>query len=273
MNECPYCGNPVQPTWNFCRRCGARLIRDDEPFDISPPKEEVVEGGSRTTVNESTSIFEKPLEIEEEKEKEEKELSDDELIARIADVIIKREEYNSLLKRKKELNQEIDKLLERLKHKLIPRDEALPLIGKLKEEVKEVMGKLKEFENFSGILPLEEIIEDRNNERRKLKKLRSLKGDRTISKETYQEMESKYKKNIEQLTTKLNLELAKMKKTFDAIERKMKSLRRDLEILYVRYQTGEISEEEYKKQKEEKSKEIEEFKKVYDFVKRLLAEV
>jgi len=271
MNECPYCGNPVQPTWNFCRRCGARLIKDEEPFDISPPQEEKVEESS-TAVSTST-MFEKPLEVEEEKEeKKEKELSDDELIARIADIIIKREEYNSLLKRKKDLNQEIDKLLERLKHKLIPRDEALPLVGKLKEEVKEVNERLKNFEDFSGILPIEEIIEDRNNERRKLKKLRALKGDKTISKETYQEMENKYKKNIELLTTKLNIELAKMKKTFDAIERKMKSLRRDLEILYIRYQTGELSEEEYAKQKEKKSKEIEEFKKVYDFVKRLLAE-
>ena len=214
-----------------------------------------------------------PEEIEvEDKEEEKRELTDDELVERIADVIVKREEYNALLKKKTELDDEINKLLDRVKNKLIPRNEALPRIKKLKEEVEEVSYQEEDFENFSAILPIEEIIEDRNNERKKLKKLGGLKGDKAVSRATLEEMETKFKKNIENLTTKLNIELAKMRKTFDALERKMKSLQRDLEVLYVNSQTGEISTVEYEQHKKEKSKEIDRMKKVSKTVASILAE-
>ena len=90
--------------------------------------------------------------------------------------------------------------------------------------------------------------------------------------EYHEEMETKFKKNIEYLTTKLNIELAKMRKTFDALERKMKTLQRDLEVLYVNSQTGEITPEKYEKYKREKSKEIEKMKKVSKTVANILAE-
>ena len=270
MGECPYCHNHVEPTWNFCRRCGARLFQDvDKEPEVKMPVEEPAreEPSSPTGV-----IYERPLEIEEEKEEEEKELTDDELVERISETIIKRDEYNELLRKRKELSEEIDILLDRLKHKLIPREEALPKIGQLKEEANRVKTRLKEFEDFSAILPIEEIIEDRNNERKKLKKLRSLKGDKAISKATYEEMEAKYKKNIELLNTKLNIELAKMKKTFNALQNKMKSLQRELEILYVKSQTGEITEKQYEKEKQKISEEISKFKKVAQTVQRILTE-
>lgn len=269
MGECPYCHNPVEPTWNFCRRCGARLFPQEEKEEPVVEEPAIEDPSSPTGV-----IYERPLEIEEKEEEEEKEkeLSDDELVARIADTIIKREEYNELLHKRKQLNEEIDVLLDRVKNKLIPRDEAMPRISQLKKEVQAVKTKLKEFEDFSAILPIEEIIEDRNNERKKLKRLKGLKGDKAISKATYEEMEAKYKKNIEILNSKLNIELIKMKRTFDALQEKMKALQRDLEILYVRFQTGEISEEAYKKAKLEKSEEITKFKKVAETVDRILKE-
>ena len=85
-------------------------------------------------------------------------------------------------------------------------------------------------------------------------------------------METKFKKNIKNLELKLNVELAKMRKTFDALENKMKTLQRDLEILYVNSQTGEISEKEYAKYKQEKSVEIDRMKKVSKTVANILAE-
>ena len=237
-------------------------------------KDEVIEIAKEDPESPTGMIYE-PLEVEEvkiEEEKEEKELTDEELVERIADVIIKREDFNALLKKKVELEDEINKLLDRVKSKLVPRDEALPKIQKLKEEVEKADKKEKDFEDFSAILPIEEIIEDRNNERKKLKKLSALKGDKAVSKATLEEMETKYKKNIENLTIKLNVELAKMRKTFDALERKMKSLQRELEVLYVSSQTGEISESEYKDHKQEKSIEIEKMKKVSKTVANILAE-
>ena len=252
MEECHYCRNPVQPNWNFCRKCGARLIHKEEQDEELVVKDDVVEIAKEDPSCPTGMVYEplevKEVEVEEEKEKE---LTDDELVERIADTIIKREEYNDLLKKKHELEVEIEKLLDRVKNKLIPRNEALPRIKQLKEEVETVAEKEKNFENFSAILPIEEIIEDRNNERKKLKKLSALKGDKAVSRATLDELETKYKKNIENLTTKLNIELAKMRKTFDAIEKKMRSLQRNLEILYVNSQTGEISEADYKKQKSE----------------------
>ncbi|MHA1223152.1 MAG: zinc-ribbon domain-containing protein [Candidatus Heimdallarchaeaceae archaeon] len=273
MEECHYCRNPVQPNWNFCRKCGARLIHKEEQDEELVVKDDVVEIAKEDPSSPTGMVYEplevKEVEVEEEKEKE---LTDDELVERIADTIIKREEYNDLLKKKHELEVEIEKLLDRVKNKLIPRNEALPRIKQLKEEVETVAEKEKNFENFSAILPIEEIIEDRNNERKKLKKLSALKGDKAVSRATLDELETKYKKNIENLTTKLNIELAKMRKTFDAIEKKMRSLQRNLEILYVNSQTGEISEADYKKQKSEVSKEIEKMKKVSKVVANILAE-
>lgn len=273
MVECHYCRNPVQTHWNFCRKCGARLIHKEESEEIII-KDEVVEIGREDPESPTGMIYE-PLEIEEveiDEEEEKKELTEEELVERIADTIVKREDYNALLKKKEELENEIEILLDRVKNKLIPRTEALPKITELKEEVEQVSSQEKEFENFSAILPMEEIIEDRNNERKKLKKLSALKGDKAVSKATLDEMETRYNKNIENLTTKLNIELAKMRKTFDALEKKMKTLQRDLEILYVNSQTGEISEKEYQKQKNAKSKEIEKMKKVSKTVANILAE-
>lgn len=274
MNECHYCKNPVQSHWNFCRKCGARLVHKDEP-ELVVKSEELIEIAKEDPESPTGMIYEplEPEEIEvEDKEEEKRELTDDELVERIADVIVKREEYNALLKKKTELDDEINKLLDRVKNKLIPRNEALPRIKKLKEEVEEVSYQEEDFENFSAILPIEEIIEDRNNERKKLKKLGGLKGDKAVSRATLEEMETKFKKNIENLTTKLNIELAKMRKTFDALERKMKSLQRDLEVLYVNSQTGEISTVEYEQHKKEKSKEIDRMKKVSKTVASILAE-
>ena len=273
MEECHYCRNPVQPNWNFCRKCGARLIHKEEKEELVV-KEEVVEI-AREDPDSPTGMIYEPLEVEEievDEKEEEKELTDEELVERIADVIIKREDFNALLKKKTDLDDEINKLLDRVKSKLVPRDEALPRIQKLKEEVEEVSVKEKNFENFSAILPIEEIIEDRSNIRTKLKKLSALKGDKAVSKATLEEMETKFKKNIENLTLKLNIELAKMRKTFDALERKMKSLQRELEVLYVNSQTGELSEAEYAKHKQEKSKEIDRMKKVSTTVANILAE-
>ena len=274
MNECHYCRNPVQSHWNFCRKCGARLLHKEEP-ELIVKSEEVIEIAKEDPTSPTGMIYEplEPVEVEvEDKEEEKKELTDDELVERIADVIIKREDFNALLKKKTELNDEIDKLLDRVKNKLIPKNEALPRIKELKAEVDEVVSKEDEFENFSAILPIEEIIEDRSNERKKLKKLSGLKGDKAVSRATLEEMEAKFMKNIDNLTTKLNIELAKMRKTFDALENKMKSLQRDLEVLYVNSQTGEITEKEYEKHKQEKSKEIEKMKKVSKTVAKILAE-
>ncbi len=273
MVECHYCRNPVQSHWNFCRKCGARLMHKDESEELVV-KDEVIEIAKEDPESPTGMIYE-PLEVEEvkvEEEKDKRDLTDEELVERIADVIVKREDFNALLKKKADLDDEINKLLDRVKNKLVPRDEALPRIQKLKEEVEEVDKKEKDFEDFSAILPIEEIIEDRNNERKKLKKLSGLKGDKAVSKATLEEMETKYKKNIENLTIKLNVELAKMRKTFDALERKMKSLQRELEVLYVNSQTGEISERKYKDHKQEKSIEIEKMKKVSKTVANILAE-
>ncbi len=273
MVECHYCKNPVQSQWNFCRKCGARLVHkeDSEEFIV---KDEVVEIATEDPESPTGMLYE-PLEVEEikiEEEEEKKELTDDELVERIADVIVKREDYNALLKNKVDLNDEINKLLDRVKNKLIPRNEALPRIKELKEEVEAISALEDKFENFSAILPIEEIIEDRNNEKKKLKKLSGLKGDKAVSRATLEEMETKFKKNIKNLELKLNVELAKMRKTFDALENKMKTLQRDLEILYVNSQTGEISEKEYGKYKQEKSVEIDRMKKVSKTVANILAE-
>jgi hypothetical protein len=273
MVECHYCRNPVQSQWNFCRKCGARLVHKEDPEEFIV-KDEVVEIAKEDPESPTGMLYE-PLEVEEvkvEEEEEKKELTDDELVERIADVIVKREDYNALLKKKNDLDDEINKLLDRVKNKLIPRNEALPRIKELKEEVESVSVLEDKFENFSAILPIEEIIEDRNNEKKKLKKLSGLKGDKAVSRATLEEMETKFKKNIKNLELKLNVELAKMRKTFDALEKKMKTLQRDLEILYVNSQTGEISEKEYGKYKQEKSVEIDRMKKVSKTVANILAE-
>ncbi|MCG3225683.1 MAG: zinc ribbon domain-containing protein [Candidatus Heimdallarchaeota archaeon] len=273
MVECHYCRNPVKSHWNFCRKCGARLFHKEEAEELVV-KDEVIEVAKEDSSSPTGMIYE-PLEVEEvvvDEEEEKKELTDEELVERIADVIVKREDFNTLLKKKADLDDEINKMLDRVKNKLIPRNEALPKIKELKVEVDAVTAREADFENFSAILPIEEIIEDRTNERKKLKKLSGLKGDKAVSRATFDEMETKYKKNIENLTIKLNVELAKMRKTFDALERKMKSLQRDLEVLYVNSQTGEISEKAYEKHKQEKSVEIEKMKKVSKTVADILAE-
>lgn len=274
MSECPFCRNPTEDFWNFCRKCGAKIIRPVESKQVEVS--EIVEIVKKDEESPTGVIYEveEPIEIEgeEEEEVEKKELTDDELVERIAETIVKREKYNSLLKRKQELEGEVSKLLDRVKNKLIPAGEAKPKVKTLSSEIGKLTKTETEFEDFSAILPIEQIIEDRNNERQKYKRLQTLKGDKAISRGTYDEMEVKYKKNLEGLNMKLNIELTKMKKTFDALERKMKQLQRDLEILYVQSQTGELGEKAYQKSKVEKSSEIDRMKKVSQAVKAILSE-
>ncbi len=272
MNECPFCRNPVQSHWNFCRRCGARLEQETEDEKIEELVKEDPSSPTGVIYEPLQEKIEEPEEEKEEPEEEKKELTDDELVARISDVILKRKEYNELLKRKKEVNTEISKLLDRLQNKLIPRGEALPRIKELKKEVTTIKEKEKDFDDFEAILPIEEIIEDRNMERLKLEKLNTLKRDKSVSRATFTEMETKYEKSVNRLEEKLNLELVKMRKTFDALERKLKKLQKKLEVLYVQYQTGELSETEYQKEKEEKSSKIKKMKEVSRTVANILAE-
>ncbi len=273
VSECPFCKNPVKESHNFCRRCGARIVHETQKKEEIIDEKVVEDSSSPTGVS---YIHDAPLEEEKtvvEDEEKEKPLTDDQLVERISNIIIQREEYATLLKQKQEVENEINKLLDRVQNKLIPRDEAIPKIRTLKAEVEEIKNKESQFEDLEGgILPIEEIIEDRNNEREKLRKLEAIKGDKSISRSSYEEVEAKYKKNIENLTLKLNIELAKMRKTFDALDKKIKSIQKESELLYIKYQTGEKSEKVYEEEKQKLSKQIQGLKKVSNVVANILAE-
>lgn len=224
--KCLACQTEVQPTWRFCRYCGAKLHQEK--------------------VAESTTD-EQILEEKVEKVEEVVEIDRDIYYK----VLAARGTRNAIVKEKSELLGEIKALLEQLKAGVSTREYALPKIQELKSKVEALNAKEELFKDLPIDLPLE-ILEDKIVAMEdKLKKLDLMKKDKNRDQNTVNEMIKEYELSLFDLKNQRSKYQGKIRIWKHEISTKLADSRKELQKLDIRKEMGELTESEHKKVKTE----------------------
>ncbi|MBS7288070.1 MAG: CdvA-like protein [Candidatus Freyarchaeota archaeon] len=154
------------------------------------------------------------------------------------------------------LRNEIDKLTEQISEGRNIEEYALR-VKELKEKIKLVKSERSSLEEKLKPLSLEKIAEERMNLEKRIKRLETIHERKEISDETYEKLKKEYGERLEQLKEEHYRQVIKVEKWIEQLKRKIKRIKNDSELLYARYMTGELTKEEYAKEKEKLSKELE----------------
>ncbi len=248
--NCPTCQNSIKENWKYCRFCGTKLERVEQP----PKVEEV-----HLEESEAPAVEEKPKAKLPE--------FDRGLYYR---VLASRGKRRQLNEKKKQLLDEVNSLLEQVKSGLVSRDYALPKIQELKKEVQSLNEEAKTFSNLPEELPIETLIDQIESAREKFAKLQDLKGRSEISKETLREAKQQYLDNIELLMDQKSVVDGHLRNWLHDLKNELKTLRKDIEMLYIKRETGEIIEEEYTKRKKALADKINEVEQIIKAVEIMI---
>jgi len=249
---CSRCSNQVQSSWKYCRFCGNKL-----EFAEKKVAEPVTQGAD--------------LKIEEPEPKEElsEEYSfDKKLYYR---VLSTRAERSVIMKRKEEIRGEIDSLIEQLQAGLVGKDHVLPKVKELKEEVKKINDENKSYSNIPDELPVEILNDQIIAAKQRLRKIDLLKSDDNLSKDTIREAKSRTEKSLELLRDQQSKIFGHLRSWKDQLKSDIEEVRKDIELLYVRVKTEEITEETYKDKKEKLVKSIQNDEEVLASLEQILA--
>ncbi len=255
--KCPSCGKDVQTNWRFCRYCGIRLDFEKEPsssIESTPDTEETIQ------------ILEKELGIKPDKEVIEEEL-DKEKYERI---IFTRDRRRRLNEEKKELLSKIDELLEQVRAGLLKKDAVMSEIQKIKKRKEEIEKEEAEIGDLPETLPIEDLLDEEEEIKQKIRKLDLLKKDQSVSKETLLDTIQEYKEKLSSIRERKLKEQVKLQKWLAELKSELKNQRKQVEKLYVRFQLGELSKEKYEKEKTKLSKNLERKNELIIFLEELL---
>ncbi len=187
------------------------------------------------------------------------------------DILSSRDKRSKIDKKRKELTDEISSLLEQLESGLISRDYAMPKVKKLKAEVDE----LKQEEEKLGDLPKTLPIEDLNNEivhaRERLAKIDDLKSDPAVSKESIREAKERASTSLNMLLEQQSLIFSKLRQWKAELTETRANERKALEQLYIRFKTGELTEEAYSEKKDIKAEYIHKLNNVIEQLQKILS--
>ncbi|MHA1629801.1 MAG: zinc-ribbon domain-containing protein [Candidatus Heimdallarchaeota archaeon] len=236
--RCPVCGKPVLPTFKFCKACGARLPK--RMFKEKDEPEEDLHAtsfGSEITVNDSTE--------------EDFSLTDD-----IVYALAVKGRLILIDKEMEEILEEIENLEERVKVGLVPKEDAKNRVDELNKRFVEIKIEKKQLKKKSTPIPIFELIDKKETAKERLSKLKGLKKEKSISQKTYEKMEREYREEIATTEKAITNELLKMERWKDQLKKQLAQKRETLETLFVRKSTGELTEDEYNKERAELSEEI-----------------
>ncbi|MHA2090127.1 MAG: hypothetical protein ACW98K_04645 [Candidatus Kariarchaeaceae archaeon] len=226
--KCNSCDREVQATWKYCRYCGS----------VQPKREIVV------TQIESTETIEDLGSSQQEVQKEvefNREL--------YYDVLSTRSHRLELINRKKELMGAIDALLDQVQSGLVTRDYALPKIKEVKAQVVEVTQSEKQYENLPDKLPLEVLLDEIDAAEERLHKIDALKHDPVISKEAIRDAKNQSEESLDLLRDQQSKVNGHLRVWQSELRSELDGERKEVEQLYIRFKTGEITEEAYNERK------------------------
>ncbi len=154
------------------------------------------------------------------------------------------------------LRGEIDKLTKQISEGKNIEDYILR-VNELKEKVKLVKGERKSLEEKLKPLPLEKVAEERSSLEKRIQRLEALREKGEISDDTYERLKKEYSERLDQLKEEHYKQVIKIEKWLEQLKKRIKRIKNDSELIYARYMTGELTKEEYAREKEKLSKELE----------------
>ncbi len=239
--SCSSCSKAVEDTWRYCRYCGAALARAEmkKPEIVRNITEKV-----KSKVN-----FDKDLYF---------------------NVLSTRSERTELLKQKKEVNNDIKSLLEQLETGVITKEYALPKISELKKEVQKVKSAEEKFKDLPSQLPVEILIDQIDEAEQRLKKIDLLKNDPAITKEAIAEAKERAEETIVLLKEEYSVIAGHLKQWQSDVKVDLAKERKNLEQLYIRMKTGELTEESYEEKKKKKVAQVSKLVNINDMLENML---
>ena len=248
--RCSVCGKPVLPNFKFCKACGARLPKEIFKATKKPSSDFHSESMS-------SDFGADPIAIEG---------IDTEIVHALAikgRLIIIDKEMEEIL-------EEIENLEERVKVGLIPKEDAKSRVKELNKRFVEIKIEKKKITKGGVNIPIFDLIDKKKQAKERLGKLEGLKKDKQISEKTYEKMRREYKDTIKSSERDITQEIIKMEHWKDQLKKELTAKRELLETLFVRKSTGELSEEEYEKEKEELSEEIKNWEAAFEELQKTL---
>ncbi|MFB0563173.1 MAG: hypothetical protein ACETWM_18385 [Candidatus Lokiarchaeia archaeon] len=231
---CPSCGKTSKAGMKYCMYCGTGLEEKDKWFSE--------EKAGTPELESFQEIVEKPVDNEEIPEDTRNQL---ELRAKLEEIIGETAA----------LTGEIDRLMEELSGD-ISIDEYKNKIKALKNKVAELKKEREEVENLIKPLPLEQASREKEELKDRLAKLKEVYKSKEISNETFEKLRKEYESEFEGIKRKHKKEKGKVENWIVQLEKDRKKTQEEIELLYARHKTGEVTEEEYQKNKEELKKEF-----------------
>jgi hypothetical protein len=248
-HRCPTCGKPVLQTFKFCKSCGARL-----PKDLFSKKKEA-----------STDIHSSPVTEYGTSPMEEQPI-DEEIVRSLAikgRLIIIDKEMAEIL-------EETENLEERVKVGLVPKEDAKKKLDDLNKLFVEIKLEKKKLKKETAPIPIFELMKQKDTAKERLKKLEGLKREKSITQKTYEKMQREYTHSIADADKQITQELIKMERWKDQLKKELAQKREELETLFVRKSTGELSEDEYVKEQANLTEEIKNWEAAYEELKGTL---
>jgi chromosome segregation ATPase len=250
-HRCPVCGKPVLQTFKFCKSCGARLPKDlfkkeskDRSDDFHSESIQPVSGSSEP---EETAM-------------------DPEIVHALA----VKGRLLIIDKEMEEILEEIENLEERVKVGLVPKEDAKKRVADLNKRFVEIKIEKKNLAKGSSSIPIFDLIERKEQSQDRLEKLDGLKKDKSISDKTYEKMKREYKEAISSAESEITQELVRMERWKHLLKKELAEKRESLETLFVRKSTGEISDKEYDKEREDLAEDIKNWEAALEELKKTL---
>ncbi|MEM2145583.1 MAG: CdvA-like protein [Candidatus Jordarchaeaceae archaeon] len=225
---CPRCGKPVKVGMKYCMYCGASLEKKDNLL-----------------AEQKVEILDKPTQVTVEEPLVEEEIPED--IKTQLDLRTKLEE---IIGETSTLSGEIDKLMEGLSGE-ISVEEYKNEIKTLKNRVLELRREREEVEKLIKPLPLEQLARNKEELRERLEKLKGVYKSKEISTETFEKLRKEYESEFDEIRRKHRREKDRVENWIAKLEKDRKKIQEQIELLYARYKTGELTDKEYQKEKED----------------------
>ncbi|MEX2724310.1 MAG: CdvA-like protein [Candidatus Freyarchaeota archaeon] len=229
---CPSCGKTGKAGMKYCMYCGEKLEEKDEWFSEEKPEETQLE-----SFHEASEEISGKEEIPED----------------IKYQLELRTKLEELIGERSELTREIDRMMEGLSGD-ISIEEYKNRIKNLKNRVAELKKEEKDIEKLIKPLPLEKTSKEKEELKARLDKLKEVYRSKEISNETFEKLRKEYEKELEEVKKRHRIEKDRVESWIAQLEKERKNIQETLELLYARHKTGELSEGEYQKKKEELEK-------------------
>lgn len=257
-HQCDRCQKKVEDRWKYCRYCGNKLTRQ-------PARQVEIEFDPVAIQQE---VFQQRIDSQPEPEPEPEPVFDKQLYYR---VLSTRAERSIIIKKKNELKAEIASLLEQLKSGLVDREYVTPKIKDLKEKVTEISNKEDQYSEIPEELPIEILNEEIESAEQRMKRIDKLKNDENVSKQTIEEARKRSKESLHLLKDQQSKIFGHLREWKSELQQKKDKLRKDVEHLYVKFKTEELTQEAYSERKERIIEDIQNYEETIYNIEQILS--